>query len=93
VKQKLRLIAARNPRNGAVKVNQDVELHVGRFGEGETSNYPLKPDRHAWIQVTRGTVSVNGTELRAGDGAAVSDEKALEIKATEPAELLLFDLA
>jgi hypothetical protein len=29
----------------------------------------------------------------AGDGAAMSDERHLEIGATEPAELLLFDLA
>jgi quercetin 2,3-dioxygenase len=49
--------------------------------------------RHAWLQIARGGVSVNGTKLNAGDGAAVSEEGTLEVKAIDTAELLTFDLA
>jgi hypothetical protein len=38
-------------------------------------------------------VSLNGQELRAGDGAAVSEEAGLEIRGMEPSEVLIFDLA
>ena len=41
----------------------------------------------------RGAVSLNGTDLATGDGAAVSDEPDIELAAAAPTELLLFDLA
>ena len=53
----------------------------------------LPAGRHAWIHVVRGAVSLNGTGLATGDGAAVSDETDLELAATAATELLLFDLA
>jgi len=74
-------------------VNQDVELYVARLAKGEGLKHPLKPGRHAWVQVTRGTLTLNGVALRAGDGAAVSEESALDFRASEGAEALLFDLA
>jgi quercetin 2,3-dioxygenase len=55
--------------------------------------HDLKPGRHAWLQVARGAVSLSGRPLGAGDGVALTDEPALEISATAPAEVLLFDLA
>src|SRR5439155_1416279 len=53
----------------------------------------LAPGRHAWLQVVRGALVMNGTTLAAGDGAAVSDEARLALAASAPSELLLFDLA
>jgi redox-sensitive bicupin YhaK (pirin superfamily) len=47
---------------------------------------------HAWVQVARGAVTVNGQSLGPGDEAAVSDEAAVAVAAIEPAELLVFDL-
>ena len=55
--------------------------------------YELRPGRHAWLQVARGSVELNGQPLAAGDGAAVSDERALALRAAGPAEVMLFDLA
>jgi redox-sensitive bicupin YhaK (pirin superfamily) len=56
--------------------------------------HELREGRYAWIQVARGAVSVNGQELKAGDGAAVSKESKLEISGTaDGSEVLLFDLA
>ena len=53
----------------------------------------MPPGRHAWLQVLRGGVGLNGQALSAGDGAAVSEESALAIRADSPSEVLLFDLA
>ena len=89
----LRLVASRDGREGSVIVHQDVQLYVGTLAAGEELTHHLGDDRHAWVQVIRGAVRLNGTTLTAGDGAAVSKETVLQIHATEAAELLLFDLA
>jgi hypothetical protein len=87
------LVAAGDGRDGAVTVHQDVALSVARLLAGQQAAYRLKPGRHAWLQVTRGTAMLNGATLNAGDGAAMSEEEILEIRAAESAEILLFDLA
>jgi quercetin 2,3-dioxygenase len=86
------LIAARDGREGAVKVHQDVELYLAAISAGQQLNYRLKPARQAWLQVTRGATTINGMLLGAGDGASVSEEQILEVTAMQVAELLLFNL-
>jgi redox-sensitive bicupin YhaK (pirin superfamily) len=54
--------------------------------------HELKKDRHAYVQVARGSVKLNGTPLETGDGAAISAEKAVELTGVKEAEVLLFDL-
>ena len=90
---RLRLVASRDGRDGSLTVHQDVDLYATLLEPGETVTHALRPGRHAWVQVARGAVTLNGQPLKAGDGAAVSEEAALTVRATEPAELLLFDLA
>jgi quercetin 2,3-dioxygenase len=90
---KLTLIASQDGRDDSVTVHQDVDLRAGRFAPGEQATFHLKANRHGFIQAARGALTLNGAMLSAGDGAAVNDEEILEIKAAEPAELLLFDLA
>ena len=65
---------------------------MARLDAGNELSHTLRPVRHAWVQVARGAVDVNGTALATGDGAAVSDEARVAIRATEAAEVLLFDL-
>jgi redox-sensitive bicupin YhaK (pirin superfamily) len=89
----LRLVASRDGRDGSVTVHQDVQLYSGMLEAGEAYTYRLSDDRHAWVQVIRGGVLLNGTPLTAGDGTAVSKETELHIRASEAAEFLLFDLA
>lgn len=86
-------IAAKEPREGAVKVHQDVEVSAARLLAGQQATYRLKPGRHAWVQVATGKALLNGAALAEGDGAAVSGEDVVEVAASEEAELLLFDLA
>ncbi|MEG3976550.1 pirin family protein [Microcoleus sp. herbarium8] len=89
----LRLVAARDARDGAVKVHQDVDLYAAVLDQNSQVSHTLQPNRHAWVQVARGAVLLNGLSLGKGDGAAVSDEAELVIEAAEDAEFLLFDLA
>ncbi|MDH3627182.1 MAG: pirin family protein [Acidobacteriota bacterium] len=89
---RLRLIAAQKPRDGAVKIHQDVSIYASVLGAGDELNHKLDPGRHGWVQVIRGQVSANGETLSAGDAAALSDEPALQLVANEETELLVFDL-
>jgi redox-sensitive bicupin YhaK (pirin superfamily) len=89
----LRLVASSDGREGSVKIHQDAELYATRLTPGQVVRRQLLTGRHAYVQVVRGSVQLNGTPLRAGDGAAVSNEPGLELGATEEAEALLFDLA
>jgi quercetin 2,3-dioxygenase len=89
----LNLIAAPGGRNGSVTVHQDVNLYAGILDTGDRVSYPLKPQRHAWIQVAKGAIELNGISLDAGDGAAISEESEFTIVAQQKAEVLLFDLA
>jgi quercetin 2,3-dioxygenase len=89
----LRLIASPDGVHGSVKINQDAKLFVTLLSPGEEVKHVLGAKRHAWLQVAKGEVELNGQKLQQGDGAAVSDEKELTIKAAKDAEVLLFDLA
>ncbi len=93
---KLRLVASPSGGNGsnAVKLYQDAELFTTQLAKSDSVEYELSDKRYAWVQVARGAVNVNGQELKAGDGAAVSQEKKLQITGSaDQSELLLFDLA
>lgn len=88
-----RLVASRDGRDGSVTVHQDVAMYVTILDAGKEVSHALSRGRHAWLQVVRGAVTLNGETLKTGDGAAVSDESALTVTATEGSELVLFDLA
>jgi len=90
---RLRLVASPDGRDGSISVNQDADLYSGLFKTGESAHLDLRPGRHAWVQVASGDVTLNGECLSAGDGAAVSDEAALDLTARSDAEVLVFDLA
>ncbi len=87
-----RLIASRTGRDDSVTVHQDAEVYTTILDDGEEVGYELKGGRRAWLQVIRGEVALNGVALAAGDGAAVSEEKSLTLKANGRAEVMLFDL-
>lgn len=90
---RFRVVASPDGREGSVTVHQDLTLHSTLLGQGERAEYTLAPGRHAWVQLARGAGTLNGVALKAGDGAAVSEEGRLVLTATEPIEALLFDMA
>lgn len=92
-KGKLKLVASRAGTDGSVTIHQDVSLYSSILSAGETVSYNLADGRHAWIQIVKGSLEINGEFLNAGDGAAISDETVLKIAALEDeTEFLLFDL-
>jgi redox-sensitive bicupin YhaK (pirin superfamily) len=92
-RSKLRLVVSPDGRDGSVEIRQDNELYATVLSPGESVEHALKPDRHAYVQVARGSVTLNGQPLDAGDGAAISAEKSLQLTGVNDAEVLLFDLA
>jgi redox-sensitive bicupin YhaK (pirin superfamily) len=89
---RLRLVASRDADEDSLLIYQDARVYLSRIDEGNYVTHELAPDRYAWLQVLRGTVSLNEHNLGTSDGAAVSGESNLHILATQPAEVLLFDL-
>ena len=90
---RLQTIASPDGRDGSLVIHQNATVYVSALPEtGGKIEHPMAPGRHAWLQVLRGSVELGGHSLSAGAGAAVSDESALSIVATAPAELMLFDL-
>ncbi len=91
---KLKLVAAQGGENGSVHINQDVSLYSSILKNGEELSHKIAEDRHAWIQLIKGKLKVNGEELDQGDGAAISEEYLLNIKSlADNTEFLLFDLS
>lgn len=90
---RLRMVASNDGSGDSLRIHQNVKLYDALLAAGEEVSYQLPAERHAWIQVIKGALTVNGTPLGAGDGAAISEETSLKIKASEDAEILLFDLA
>lgn len=91
--QRLRLVASPDGREQSLRIQQDARVLLASLAAGEDATYALAQDRHAWVQVLLGSVTVNGHSLAAGDGAAVSGEPAVTLEAGEAAEVMLFDLA
>jgi len=89
---RLCLIGSPDGREGSVTIHEDVALYAARIDRAPVLVYELRSERHAWLQVARGALSLNDERLAAGDGAAVSDERALRISGERDAEFLLFDL-
>ncbi|MET0626216.1 MAG: pirin family protein [Pyrinomonadaceae bacterium] len=90
---RLRLVASGDGREGSLKIHQDVSVYNAVLKSGEEVEHRLEPGRHAWLQVVRGSVELNGNRLGAGDGAAASEENALTIRADGDGEVILFDLS
>ncbi|GAB5412444.1 MAG: pirin family protein [Congregibacter sp.] len=95
-RNRLRLLASRDGREGSVTVHQDVDLYAGVLDPGQSVSHRPELERSIWIQIARGRVELAGQELIAGDGVALSDLQELipdlRLRATEHAEVLLFDM-
>lgn len=90
---RLCLLASPAERDEALPLHQAAEVWTAVLEPGRHVEHAIPAGRHAWLQLASGAVLLNGVELFAGDGAAISEEAALEICARERAEFLLFDLA
>jgi redox-sensitive bicupin YhaK (pirin superfamily) len=90
---KLLLVAADSGEPGLIRLQQNARMYVTVLESSEQSvEHALAAGRHAWIQVARGEVTVNGTVLKAGDGAAVTTASTIKISGAPEGEVILFDL-
>ncbi len=89
----LRLVASPGAEGGALAIRQDAQIFLATLEPDGQVSHPVAPGRHAWLQVLRGSITLNGYSMTAGDGAAVSEESTLAIRSEPGAEIMLFDLA
>jgi redox-sensitive bicupin YhaK (pirin superfamily) len=95
-RNQLHLIASHDGRDGSTSINQDASVYASLLDSGKKLELELAAGRHAWVQLVRGELDVNGTKLTKGDGAAISRESRVQLQNVSgngQAEFLLFDLA
>jgi quercetin 2,3-dioxygenase len=88
----LRLIASPDGADGSLTIHQDARLYASVLEKGKEVSHTLASGRKAYVHVARGRVLVNGKELVAGDGAALTGEASVTVAGAEPSEVLVFDL-
>ncbi len=90
---RLRLVASPDAAESSLTIHQDARIFLSQLDKGQQVQHSLASGRHAWLQVLRGSVALNGQLLDTSDGAAIREESTLNIQATANAEVMLFDLA
>jgi redox-sensitive bicupin YhaK (pirin superfamily) len=89
---RLRLVASPDGAEDSLTIHQDARLYATVLAPGQAVDHSLARGRHAWVQVTRGTLTVGGKALAQGDGAAISAEATVSLVGETDAKALLFDL-
>ncbi|MFM8295788.1 MAG: pirin family protein [Microcystaceae cyanobacterium] len=89
---RLKLVASPDGQQGSITIHQDAYIYASILAQGETVTQAL-PNRRVWLQMTKGSVSLNGQTLNTGDGAGISQEDSITIMGqARETEFLLFDL-
>jgi redox-sensitive bicupin YhaK (pirin superfamily) len=86
------LVASKSGKNGSITLNQDVDVYAAKAQEAGEKLHKTYPHRHLWVQIVKGEVSVEGTQLGAGDGAGISEVEAVKLAWTKGAQFLFFDM-
>jgi redox-sensitive bicupin YhaK (pirin superfamily) len=90
----LKLVGSRDGRDGSVTIHSDVDLYATLPGDGGTVTHELATGRIGWVQVAQGTATLNGEQLRPGDGVALDAGATIALTGTsDDAEILVFDMA
>ncbi|MFB8831579.1 pirin family protein [Azotobacter sp. CWF10] len=89
---RLQLILSPDGERGSLRLHQDARVYAGLFDGAERATLELGGQRHAYVHLARGALSVNGQRLEAGDGLRIRHAERLEFADGERAEVLVFDL-
>ena len=92
-KNRLQLVASPAGADGSMTIGQDARVYVADVEKDKSVDLAIGPKRSVWVQVAKGSVTVNGQQLGQGDGAGIKDEAALNIIGTDLAQVLVFDLS
>lgn len=87
------VLASPDGRDGSIVIRQDAVLSAADVPRGGDLLLPPATSRSVWVQMIEGRATLNGREIKAGDGVAITGENALRLEAEENARLLVFDLA
>ncbi len=90
---RLRLVASPDGQDESITIQQDARIYNALLESGAEVSHAIAPERHAWVQVAEGVIELGAQRLEQGDGAAISNTEALELRAIEDSEVLVFDLA
>ena len=90
---KLHTLVSEDGRDGSLVIQQDAAMSAGVFDAGESISVAIRPGRHAWIHVVRGSVVIGGHPLVGGDSLGVSDSAGVQMEFDAESEVLVFDLA
>lgn len=88
-----RLVASRDGRDGSLTIHQDVGVYATVLDGDAELHYAFDGRRRGFLQVVKGAVEIDGEKLLAGDALATQDQASLNLRCVEKAELLLFDMA
>jgi len=86
------LVASKTGRDGSIAIHQDADVLLAKLDPGQKMTQTLANNRNAWVHVAEGEVTLNGKTLAGGDAAAIGRETSLELAASKPSQVLLFDL-
>ncbi len=89
---KLHLMTSKTGRDGSIAIHQDADLWLAKLEAGQQVSHALANHRHAFVHVAEGEIKLNGKTLTDGDAAAIDGESQLQLSATKPSQVLLFDL-
>ncbi len=87
-----RLIASPDGRDGSVLVHQNAAIYASILDGDDTLEHALQDNRCGYVHIVRGTVTVNGVALHAGDALKLVNEPGVTVSNASDAEILLFDL-
>ena len=88
----LTLVVSHDGRHGSIRINQHADLYIGKLGAGEKLEIRLAHKRFGWLQMVKGDLKVNGSDVHTSDGLAIEEEPLIKIDAQIPSEFLFFDL-
>ncbi|OOR87645.1 quercetin 2,3-dioxygenase [Moraxella caviae] len=86
------LILSPQAQDGSFMVYQDMKLWRYQLDETHSEQLTLDAERAYYLQVAKGSITVDGVEYHAGDALKLMDESMLDVSAAAAAEFLLFDL-
>jgi redox-sensitive bicupin YhaK (pirin superfamily) len=89
---RLRIVASPDGRDGSVTIHSDASIYAALIDGAEEAALPLQAGRRAYVHVARGTLTVNGEALAAGDAAMIVDAAAVTLEQGNDAEVLVFNL-
>ena len=86
------LIASKSGRDSSLPIHQDANVYIAKLNAADVLQHGFTAGRSGWVQLIEGRLSVNGEELHAGDGAAISGEERVKLTAAQDSHFLFFDL-